>query len=242
MSFTRLYRWFLKRLLIEDAHSLLLSILISILLLIFLSMQYVKTISRLIKFLGTAGVVSNVALGIGTLMGFLASVAVSTIASGMLFKDRSSKFIEIILAAPFSYREYLVSLTLSMISLGVIINIMMTIVYICAIVTFSYNLLTVMTNYLIYIVSLLITIITSLLIVIVNLALLRIVRRLRISGLVSTLPSIIIYLAIIFLVRPFHTHTTLWPVLTTLIISTAIVIAVLIILILKLIKPDTLLT
>jgi len=244
MSYTqfKLFRWFMKRLLVEDIHSLLFSTSISLILLVFLSRKYIETVNILIKYLGSTGVISNIALGVGTLIGFLASVPTTTIISSMLFKDKSSKFIEIILSAPFSYREYLTSFTFSVVSLGIIINVLMIITYICTVAIVSPNVFNIMTNGLIYVVSILITVITSLFAIVANLTLFKISQKVRIGGLVSTLPSLLIYLIIVLLVKPFHIHTTLWPILNTLIITTIIIVIALTITIAKIIKPETLLT
>jgi|GEM_PF-6778939 len=241
MSVAHVARWFIRRVFYEELFGFAISIVLSVLMTIVQVVNTAKIVLKLLQSGLSTGLISNVALFTGTLTGFLASVVVVTVLSSLLRKDRLSRFIEVALSGPFSCEHYLAGLVTACVILSIIVNVVLTVTSTCTVLARAPTLLYLIVNWYSVVVSLLITLTSSLLVVLIDLILIRAERRIRVGPL-SILPSLIIFFIIVLVIRPLSVHTPLWTILYTLIAIAGLCTASLAAAILRIIRPESLIT
>lgn len=234
--------WLVKRIFSEERASAVFSITICVVVLIVtLNVGLLKYIPTLVKYLGTRAM-SNIALSVGTLVGFLASIPIATLLSGILHKDKLTRFIEVLLSAPYSYKEILSAITIAGIILSLGITLLLYSLY-CVLVVLKLPLLvTILINPYALILALLITALTVQLTILLNLLLTGVGKKLRISSLASIAPSLLLYLLIMLMIRPLSIKTPTIQILEIVTIICAILTIATALTILKLVKVEHLLT
>lgn len=239
MKLIDLVRWILKRIVVEETHGLALSILLSAIMVAFVPLSNLKSIIHLVHTYGSEIMryLSNISIFTGTLIGFLASISVVAVLVRPLAMDRLSRFIEIVLSGPFTFRQYLISIVLSCILLSVIIDAVLLSVYAVSLYLEASEIVSLMVNVYTIITGILITIFSSLLTITLHLAFTRLSYKFR-GGALSLIPSLLLYLIILFVFKPLSTTTPLWTVLYIIIVTVSVSILVMIILIFKLMRPE----
>ncbi len=241
MRLIDLTRWIIRRVIVEETHGLVLSILLSAIMVSFVPLTNLKSIIHLVHTYGSEIVkyLSNISIFTGTLIGFLASISVVAVLTRPLSMDRLSRFIEIVLSGPFTFRQYLIGIVLSCIILSIIVDAILVSVYAAALYLEASEIITLMVNAYTIITGILITIFSSLLTITLHLTFARLSYRFR-GGALSIIPSLLLYLLILFVFKPLSTTTPLWTVLYAIITVVSVSILIMIVLIFKLMRPEIL--
>ncbi len=233
--------WLVRRIFTEERVSAIFSIVICVVVLVVtLNISLLKYVPTLVKYLG-AQAVSNIALSVGTLVGFLASIPTVTMLSGMLYRDKLTRFIEVLLAAPYSYREILSAIITTGIMLSLGVTILLYFVYCILVILKLPSIMTILVNPYALILALLITILTVELTILLNLLLADPGRKLRVSGLASLMPSLLLYILITMVIRPMSIKTPTTQILEIVTTLCAMLSMVMILTILRFIRVEHLL-
>ena len=187
---------YVKRGFSEDKRSTLFSIILSIVLTAAIVPRLAKGISA-IPPQGLTYVGNLYALTFGATIGFLASVITSGMGS-VLYHDKVSRFVEVILSTPLTPRTYIASITTASIIHSIASYAIVASVYTAVSATIvSDTAKQVLLNSWVYIIALLMAILTSLISVTVNLA----AARLSVDpSRLATIPSMAIFLVVIFVI------------------------------------------
>ena len=187
---------YVKRGFSEDKRSTLFSIILSIVLTAAIVPRLAKGISA-IPPQGLTYVGNLYALTFGATIGFLASVITSGMGS-VLYHDKVSRFVEVILSTPLTPRTYIASITTASIIHSIASYAIVASVYTAVSATIASDTAKqVLLNSWVYIIALLMAILTSLISVTVNL----VAARLSVDpSRLATIPSMAIFLVVIFVI------------------------------------------
>jgi len=187
---------YVKRGFSEDKRSTLFSTILSIVLTAVIVSRLARDISA-VPPQGLAYVGNLYALTFGATMGFLASVITSGMGS-VLYHDKVSRFVEVILSTPLTPKTYIVSITIASVVHSIASYAVVALVYTVVVVTVVESVARqVLVNIWVYIIALLMTVLTSLISVTVNL----VATRLSIDpSRLAAVPSMAIFLAVVFVV------------------------------------------